>query len=437
MLQGWSSPCIVNELIFLTGFDNSDSLLYTMAIHRKSGEILWKDQLEPNGFCDLHPMHTYANPTVASDGERIYAAFPNYGLVAYQVDGTKLWEYPHEIVSTFYYTGASSPVIVDGIVIYLVSSRTDPRIVGLDCFTGDSIWTIRDAEPSRFSPYSCATPVIHDSLLIFHMSKTVAAYHMSEGKAVWWLNTPTTAVGTPVIDGNTLFLNSWLQGGEKSDRGAFLSFSELLKKCDKNANGKVEQGEFDDDMPVYIRSENLDSPYSSMYFKDDLFFRYYDSNKDLAMEESEWNAAIEFATSFFIDHGMLAISLEGKGRRPLTDILWKVNKDTPETPSPLVVGENVFFIKDGGIMTVINKESGEVIHNNRIGAPGGYLSSPILAGNKIITCSYNGTVTVISAEDYKILAQNKLNEKIGASPAAVDDVVYIRTDKHLYAFRDQ
>jgi outer membrane protein assembly factor BamB len=385
----------------------------------------------------LHPLHTYSNPTIASDGERIYAAFPNYGLVAYKVDGTKLWEYPHEIVSTFYYTGASSPVIADSIVIYLVSSRTDPRIVGLDCLTGDSIWTIRDAERSRFSAYSCATPVIHDSLLIFHTSNAVVAYNMPAGKAVWWLNTPTTAVGTPVIDDNTLFLNSWLQGGEKIDRGEFLSFSELLKKCDKNANGKIEQVEFGDDMPVYERSEYLDGPYSSMYFKDDMFFRYYDLNKNQAMEESEWNAMLEFAASYFTDHGMLAISLEGEGRRPVTDILWKVNKDTPETPSPLVVGENVFFIKDGGIMTVINKESGDVIHNKRVGASGGYLSSPILAGNKIITCSYNGIVTVISAEDYRILAHNKLKEKIGASPVAVDDVLYIRTDKHLYAFRDQ
>jgi outer membrane protein assembly factor BamB len=61
----------------------------------------------------------------------------------------------------------------------------------------------------------------------------------------------------------------------------------------------------------------------------------------------------------------------------------------------------------------------------------------MLAGNRIYVCSYNGTVTVLSADDFSVLANNKLKERIGASPVAVDDVLYIRTDKHLYAFRDQ
>jgi outer membrane protein assembly factor BamB len=87
-------------------------------------------------------------------------------------------------------------------------------------------------------------------------------------------------------------------------------------------------------------------------------------------------------------------------------------------------------------MTVINRESGEVIHKERIGASGTYLSSPLLAGNRVYICSHNGTVTVLSADDYSVLAHNKLREKIGASPVAVDDVLYIRTEKHLYAFRE-
>jgi outer membrane protein assembly factor BamB len=133
---------------------------------------------------------------------------------------------------------------------------------------------------------------------------------------------------------------------------------------------------------------------------------------------------------------MIALPLDGSGKRPVTDIKWKINEDTPETPSPLIVHENVLFIKNGGIMTVINRESGEIVHKERIGAAGAYLSSPMLAGNRVYACSYNGTVTVLSAEDFNILAHNKLKERIGASPVAVDDVLYIRTDKHLYAFRD-
>jgi hypothetical protein len=61
----------------------------------------------------------------------------------------------------------------------------------------------------------------------------------------------------------------------------------------------------------------------------------------------------------------------------------------------------------------------------------------MLAGNRIYTCAHNGSVTVLSADDFSILAKNKLKEKIGASPVAVNNVLYLRTDKHLYAFRDR
>ena len=134
---------------------------------------------------------------------------------------------------------------------------------------------------------------------------------------------------------------------------------------------------------------------------------------------------------------MFALPVYGNGKRSREEMIWIVNEDTPEVPSPLIVGEEVFFIKNGGIVTVINRKSGEVVHKTRIKSSGTFLSSPMLAGNRIYTCSSNGTVSVLSAGDYEVMAQNKLKEKIGASPVAVDDVLYVRTDKHLYAFRNE
>jgi hypothetical protein len=152
--------------------------------------------------------------------------------------------------------------------------------------------------------------------------------------------------------------------------------------------------------------------------------------------ESEWNAVCESLQGMIQEHGMVALSLNGHGERSATDVVWKVNEDTPETPSPLIIGQHVMFIKNGGIMTVIQMKTGEVEYKNRIGAPGCYLASPMLAGNRIYTCSFNGTVTVLSADDFTVLAHNRLREKIGASPVAMDDVLYVRTEKHLFAFRE-
>jgi outer membrane protein assembly factor BamB len=437
MLPGWSSPCIVNDRIFLTGFDDSDSLLYTMAINRENGEILWKNSVSPNGYYDKHPIHTYANSTMASNGKKIFASFPNYGLIAYDLDGNKEWDYTHEIISQFNYAGASSPVVVDSIIVLLINSGQDPRIIALDTRSGDPVWTIRATEQEWASMMSTGTPVVYNDLLIMHFQFVIVAFNLLDQEVEWWLNTPTLGVGTPVIRDNLLFVNTWTQGGEKKGRGEILSFSEMLELCDENANQRIERDEFSDDMNLYTRPENIDAPYSNMYLKDDVFFSYFDSNRDQAIEDSEWTYMLEFAAPYLEDHGMLALPIEGSGERTFTEIKWKVNEDTPETPSPLVVNNRVFFIKDGGIVTVIDIESGEVVHKDRIGAAGGYLSSPMLAGNRIYTCSFNGTVSVLSADDFSVLAQNKLREKIGASPVALDDVLYLRTDKHLYAFREQ
>ena len=137
VLPGWSSPCIVNDRIYLTGFDQEDSLLYTFALCREHGEILWRDSVRLENSYFIHPTTTHANPTVASNGNMIFSHFPAYGLLAYDLDGNRAWEFTHEILSQSIYGGSASPVIADTVLILLVNSETDPRIVGLDLQTGD------------------------------------------------------------------------------------------------------------------------------------------------------------------------------------------------------------------------------------------------------------------------------------------------------------
>ncbi|MEN8228673.1 MAG: PQQ-binding-like beta-propeller repeat protein [Bacteroidota bacterium] len=435
VFKGWSSPSIVNDRIFLTGFDDQDSLLYTMAIGRENGEVLWKDSVKPHGYYDRHPMYTYADPTVASDGSRVFASFPNYGLIAYDLKGNKLWEYTHELISQYFNGGASSPIVIDSMVVLIVNSEKDPRIVTLNAATGDPVWTIRGADKGWGPMWTTATPVVYNETMILHFSDRIASVAITDGAVKWWIMVPSTGVTTPVIMEDMMYVNTWINGGEESVRGKRIPFAELLEDYDENGDGKIVIDELKEDLKFTQRPENTDALWSSANLKG--FAGRFDINKDQVLEEHEWNTMLEYLASYFKEHGMHAIPLKGSGERSFTDILWKVNKDTPETPSPLVVGEYVLFIKNGGILSVIHRESGEVVHHKRIGAAGGYFASPMLAGKRIYLCSFNGTITILSADDFSVLAQNKLREKISASPVAIDDVLYIRTDKHLYAFREQ
>lgn len=433
MLPGWSSPCIVNDKIFLTGFNDSDSLLYTIAIDREKGEILWRDSVAPQRYYSLHPVNGYANPTAASNGKQIFTHFPGYGLIAYGLDGKRSWEFKHWPI-TGRMGGASSPVIVDSMVIININSSKDPRIQALDCETGDTLWAIRDPDHKWKSLGCSASPVISDDLIILHQTMEIVAYNITDQQVQWWFHTPTTAMSTPVIRDNVLYTSTWVHLGEKNLQASGLDFESFLTKFDLNGNRRIDKGEAPDSLMIAQRPESRNAPSSSVTFN--WLYSGFDENSDGALDEQEWNAFLEVVGPYLENHGMLAIPVQGANERLYTDLIWKINEDAPETPSPLVVGDYAFFIKSGGIITVVNRETGDVFKKGRIGATGTYLSSPMLAGNKIYTCAYNGTVTVLSADDFSILAHNKLKEKIGASPVAVDDVLYVRTDKHLYAFRD-
>lgn len=431
--SGWSSPCIVNEKIFLTGFDKLDSMLFTVAIDRENGKILWKKSVQPHGYYGKHPLYTYADPSIVSDGNKVFASFPNYGLIAYDLNGNIMWEFAHELISQYFNGGASSPIVVDSTIVLIINSDQDPRIVTLNTSSGEPVWTISGTDKGWGAMWTTTTPVVFNETMILHFSDRIASVDIADGEVNWWLMVPSTGVTTPVIMEDMMYLNTWINAGEESVRGKRISFTELLVECDRDGDGKISKDELKDDMVLTHRPEIPDTPFSSASLKN--IFDNFDINEDRSLVENEWKLMMEFLASKYEEHGMLAIPLKGSGERPVTDIKWKVNKDTPETPSPLVVGENVVFIKNGGTITVINRESGSVVHNERIGAAGGYFASPMLAGNRVYLCSFNGTVTVLSADNFNVLAQNKLREKIGASPVAVDDVLYIRTDKHLYAFR--
>jgi len=132
-----------------------------------------------------------------------------------------------------------------------------------------------------------------------------------------------------VIQDNILFVNTWTVQGENSLRGNQATFEELVRELDINGKMKIERNELTDDIKVRQRPESPDAPASSRAVNDEPFFSGFEVDGDGAFVESEWNAMWERMQSNLEDHGMLAVSLKGTGERPVTDIKWKVNEDTP------------------------------------------------------------------------------------------------------------
>ena len=114
---------------------------------------------------------------------------------------------------------------------------------------------------------------------------------------------------------------------------------------------------------------------------------------------------------------------------------WKYAKGAPTMSSPLLVGDELYFVSDtGGMLTCLDAKSGVEVYRERLG--GNHCASPLLAEGRIYLCDREGGTTVIEpGRQFRRLAVNKLPGQIMASPAAVGDSLYLRTDKALYRLK--
>ena len=132
---------------------------------------------------------------------------------------------------------------------------------------------------------------------------------------------------------------------------------------------------------------------------------------------------------------MLAIKPDREGDLT-SNVLWTEKLAVPEVPSPLFYENRLYLIRNGGILSSLDAQSGKVVYRTRVGALGPYYSSPIAANGKLYIASAEGTVTVLATGDeFKVVAKNDLGEPIYATPAVADGTLYVRTTGHLYAFR--
>jgi hypothetical protein len=89
---GHSSPIVAAGRVFLTGFEGET--LVTLCVRADDGKILWKRELERPRQERHHDRNNAASPTPVTDGRSLFAFFPDFGLIAYSVDGVEQWRRP-------------------------------------------------------------------------------------------------------------------------------------------------------------------------------------------------------------------------------------------------------------------------------------------------------------------------------------------------------
>ena len=93
-------------------------------------------------------------------------------------------------------------------------------------------------------------------------------------------------------------------------------------------------------------------------------------------------------------------------------------------------------MRDGGILSCVHAETGDVVYQERTGATGQYTASPVVANDYLYLISAEGVVTVLKTGDaFAVAHQAKLGASVSATPALDENTLYIRTADGLIAFR--
>jgi len=128
---------------------------------------------------------------------------------------------------------------------------------------------------------------------------------------------------------------------------------------------------------------------------------------------------------------LLAIRVDGRGDVTATHVAWELKKQTPKKSSPLLLGDELYFVSDGGVANCVDAKTGQVHWSERLADD--YSASPVFADGCIFFFSEDGTTTVVRpGAEYVELAENALDGRVMASPAIVDRSIFLRSDSHLY-----
>lgn len=145
-----------------------------------------------------------------------------------------------------------------------------------------------------------------------------------------------------------------------------------------------------------------------------------------------------YVTSGFRGNVLKAIRLAAaKGDVTGTEaVAWTWDRDTPYVPSPLLYDGLLYILKHNrGILTAFDAASGEVHYGpERLPELQGVYASPVGAAGRVYVVGRDGTTVVLEhGPKLEVLAVNRLDDGFEASPAVVDDEIFLRGRRHLYA----
>jgi len=340
--------------------------------------------------------------------------------------------------------GWSSPV-VQGDRIWLTTATEEGkslRAIAVDRNTGAilqnvEVFRLKSAKLANSkNSFASPTPVVEGELVYVHFGAFGTACIKQSGEIVWktrleYDNGQHGTGGSPVIYDDLLIL---------SCDGNDVQFVVALDK----ATGKVRWKKMREGYQAYTtplvvalpEGDQVISPgafrataYEPRTGKEIWQVKYGEGFSNVP--RPVFGHGLVFICTGFQQPSLLAIRPDGRGDITKSKIVWRLDRGVPLTPSPLLVGDELYMVTDNGIATCVDAKTGQELWRARLG--GNHSASPIYADGKIYFLSEEGESVVIApGRQLKHLATNQLDGPTLASMAVSDSSLFIRTATHLY-----
>jgi outer membrane protein assembly factor BamB len=411
--EGHSSPVCSSKLLFLTGVEGEK--LYTYAVHRADGSTAWRQEAPRPRRTEFHGKNGPAAASAAVDADTVVVFFDEYGMLAYDHEGHERWRLP---LGPFFniYGMAASPILIGDHVVLPCDDGKHSFVIGVDKHSGEVRYQVD--RPNAVSGH--CTPVVYQppkgkTQFILPGSFLLDAYDAATGERVWWIRgLPSEMKSVPVLLGDTLWIHGF--GSPQNNKGRQIELPEFAAALQQ----------MDQDGDKLISKEELSDPRVSRYYE------FLDLDQNGTLDGDEWRLC---RASFAAVNAAMAVRVGGQGDMTDKSVLWQYYRSIPQLPSPLITNGVYYLLADqGGMLTTISADKGELVAKARVGAAGdAYFTSPVCGDGKVYLLSEAGLLTVLAAgKQLEPIHTAEFGEPCFATPALDDNKIWLRTFHHLY-----
>ena len=343
--------------------------------------------------------------------------------------------------------GWSSPVVAGGRV-WLTTAMNTPggaslRLLGFDIDTGREVvnaeaFRLRSADLTNAkNSHASPTPIVDGDRLYVHFGASGTAALTTAGVVVWKTQLPYESQhgngGSPALYRDLLIISC-----DGSDQAYVVALDTRTGKVRWKTPRRYPADQAYS-TPLVIRVGERDqvvsvgayraAAYDPESGKEIWRVSYTDGFSNVP--RPVYGHGLVYLATGFQQPSLLAVRPDGAGDVTKTHIAWTLQRGAPYTPSPLLVGDELYVISDLGILSCLDAKTGSVHWLQRIG--GNHSASPTFADGRIYFLDEDGVATVISpGKIFRKLATNTLDGAMLASMAVSKQSIFIRTHTHLY-----